>query len=101
MRDNIPLQNALRYRFDNLRIRYPRYSLRAFALKAGVSPATMSLMLKGKRKVSLKLAMHLFERLAFDPQERAEVLKVLDTKRETSDKIQYLYSTDYGSVSSY
>ena len=72
--EQLALQNAVRCRLESLRIRHPSYSLRAFAKKAGVSPATLSLILQGKRKVSRKLASQLSERLLFDPQERAEVL---------------------------
>ena len=68
------LQTALRTRLESLRIRYPSYSVRAFAKKAGISPATLSLVLQGKRTVSRKLALLLSERLMFDPQERAEII---------------------------
>lgn len=75
MNEQLALQNALRSRLENLRIRYPRYSVRAFARKAGISPATLSLILQGKRRVSRKLARQISDRLLFDPQERAEVLR--------------------------
>jgi transcriptional regulator with XRE-family HTH domain len=67
------LINAVRHRYDTAKIRHPNYSIRAFAKKAGVSPATLSLLLQGKRKISRKLAKSLSEKLNFDPQERAEV----------------------------
>ena len=67
-----------------MRIRYPAYSMRAFAKRAGISPATMSLIMQGKRPVSMKLAETLSERLAFDPQERSEVLaKNLEAEAST------------------
>lgn len=74
MKEQVALQNALRSRLETLRIRYPNYSVRAFAKKAGLSPATLSLVLQGRRKVSQKLAGRLSEKLHFDPMERAEVL---------------------------
>jgi uncharacterized protein (TIGR02147 family) len=55
--------------------------MRAFAKRAGVSVATMSLIIQGKRTVSQKLAKELSDRLDFDPQERSEILApTLDTK---------------------
>lgn len=84
MKEQIALQHAVKNRFDTLRIRYPRYSLRAFAKKAGVSPATLSLVLQGKRKVSKKLAQQLSDKLNFDPQERSEVFRPYLDKKSKS-----------------
>jgi uncharacterized protein (TIGR02147 family) len=81
MKEQIALQHALKSRLESLRIRFPAYSMRAFAKRAGISPATMSLIIQGKRPVSIKLAESLSERLQFDPQERSEVLaKTLEPK---------------------
>ncbi|MDX9730462.1 MAG: TIGR02147 family protein [Bdellovibrionales bacterium] len=74
MKEQVSLQAVLKNRLESLRIRYPSYSMRAFATRAGVSPATMSLIMQGKRAVSQKLALQISERLQFDPQERSEAL---------------------------
>jgi len=74
VKEQIALQNAIKLRLDTIKIRYPGYSVRAFARKVGISPATLSLLLKGKRKISQKLARRLSDKLNFDPQERAAVL---------------------------
>ncbi|MGE3975406.1 MAG: TIGR02147 family protein [Bdellovibrionales bacterium] len=74
MKTQIAVQHALRTRLETLRIRYPNYSVRAFAKKVGISPATLSLILQGKRRVSRKLATQLCDKLYFDPQERSEIL---------------------------
>ena len=66
------LRESLKSRLGNLRIRYPRYSLRMFAKKAGLSPATLSLLIQGKRKISKKMAISICERLQFDPMERVQ-----------------------------
>ena len=88
MKEQIALQNALKYRLDTIKIRYPSYSVRAFAKKAGISPATLSLLLKGKRKISRKLALSLSDKLNFDPQERAEILGAFfPKKREHSGEV--------------
>ncbi len=86
MNPQIALQRAIQSRLDSIRIRYPNYSVRAMAKKAGVSPATLSLLLQGKRKVSPKLAQLLSERLSFDPQERSEVLATYLTKKVDGSK---------------
>src|SRR3712207_2679379 len=83
MNAQIPLRNALRSRLESLRLRHPRYSLRAFAKKAGVSPTTLSLILQGKRDASRKLAERLSDRLMFDPQERSEVLDPFAARKRT------------------
>lgn len=88
MKDQVALQNAIRSRLENLRVRYPQYSVRAFAKKIGVSPATLSLILQGKRKISQKLATQLSEKLLFDPQERAEVLNsFFEKKKKTLNQV--------------
>ncbi len=87
LKEQIALKEALQSRLDHLRIRYPRYSIRGFAKKAGISPATLSLILQGKRKVSRKLATQLSERLLFDPQERSEVFhSFLNRKAKNSEQ---------------
>jgi uncharacterized protein (TIGR02147 family) len=93
MKAQIALQHALKSRLESLRIRYPAYSMRAFAKRAGISPATMSLIMQGKRSASLRLAESLSERLQFDPQERSEVLaKALEVKSEP-DREAYVQLT--------
>jgi len=89
MHEQAALQNALRSRLDTLRIRYPRYSVRAFARRVGVSPATLSLVLQGKRKVSRKLAERLGDKLALDPQESAEVLSAFRKRAEPAPAEAY------------
>src|SRR4051794_33853986 len=82
MKEQVALQQALKHRLDTIKIRYPGYSVRAFAKKAGISPATLSLILQGKRMVSRKLAQNLINKLNFDPVERAEVLGAFPNKRK-------------------
>jgi uncharacterized protein (TIGR02147 family) len=88
MKEQAAVRNILKSRLENLRIRYPNYSLRAFAKKTGVSPATLSLLLQGKRKISEKLASSLCERLLLDPQERSEVLGgFIEAKAKERDSV--------------
>jgi uncharacterized protein (TIGR02147 family) len=68
------VQSFLRRRFAELQSQNPRYSLRAFANRAGVHSGALSAILQGKRSISRKLAERIAERLLLDPQERSEFL---------------------------
>ena len=64
----------LQRRFAELKIKNPSFSLRAFALKLGLSSGALSEILQGKRKVSKKLTYQVMEKLMLDPEERQKVL---------------------------
>ena len=89
MKEQTALQLVLKDRLESLRIRHPSYSMRAFAKRAGVSPATMSMVMKGKRAVSQKLAEELSTRLNFDPQERSEVLAPMLEAKLSQNETQH------------
>jgi len=86
-----PLQAILKSRLDALQLKHPTFSVRAFARKVGVSPATISLVLSGRRQVSLKLAEELSRVLQFDPQERSEVLAYYQKKSKKSHLVSEGY----------
>lgn len=75
------MQTFLAKRFAEAKARNPSYSLRAFAKRIGVNPATFSRVLNGERGVSAKLASLICDRLHLDPQERSEVLSSYPTRR--------------------
>ena len=50
----------------------PAYSLRRFASQLGISPATLSGVLAGKRRLSLKTAARVCGKLALSPQSAAQ-----------------------------
>jgi len=68
------LQSKLFEKFQELKLRNPRFSLRAFSIKLGIGAGPVSQILAGKRRVSAKLAAKICDRLLLDPQERSEVL---------------------------
>jgi uncharacterized protein (TIGR02147 family) len=74
MNEQGAIQALLREKYLEGQSKNPRYSLRAFSRKAGVHFAALSAILNGKRNVSKKLAARIAERLALDPQQRAELL---------------------------
>lgn len=67
---------------DERRERNPAYSIRAFARFVGVSPATMSLLLRGRVSLSKRTAMKLRERLELTPEEA----RVLDQSANKLDR---------------
>lgn len=73
MIQQVRIQKILRIRFEQLQMKNKSFSCRAFARKIGLSPTTLSLVLKGKRKISRKLAEKTAHLLDLDPQERAEI----------------------------
>ncbi len=60
-------RHVLSERFNQLRSKNPRYSLRAFARDLDQNAAALSQILRGKRRVSQKFANSLADRLALDP----------------------------------
>lgn len=60
------LENLLAKKME----RNPRFSLRAFAKMVDVSPAILSRILSGKRKLTFNLAVRIADALALEPSER-------------------------------
>lgn len=75
------LRNELQDRLDSYRVRNPAFSLRAFAQKLGISPATLSRILTGKRGASKKLAEQFAEKLCLSPQKKDEILALFPATR--------------------
>jgi uncharacterized protein (TIGR02147 family) len=80
MKEQLAIQRILRERYEGLRLKNPSYSVRAFSKKVGISPATLSLIFNGKRKISRKLAYSISQKLLLDPQERSELLSFFPVK---------------------
>jgi len=77
-RDNHPsLETQLTSKLAEIRLKNPSYSLRAFSMKLGVSAATLSLILAGKRKASAKLVRKIGQRLCLPPDEMEALLAPL------------------------
>ena len=57
------ISNLLQHRFNELKKKNPRYSVRAFAKKIGISSAALSEILNQKRSISEKKAISLLKRL--------------------------------------
>ncbi|MGZ3743893.1 MAG: TIGR02147 family protein [Pseudobdellovibrionaceae bacterium] len=68
------VQFILNQKFLELRSKNPRLSLRYFAEKIGLSSGALSEILKGKRKISPKLAAKIAARLYLDPVDTASFI---------------------------
>lgn len=64
----------LKQKYTDVRKNNPRYSLRAFAKRLGLSPGGLSQILSGKKKLSLSRAHAIAEILAFSPAEKEAFL---------------------------
>lgn len=87
MKAQVAFQRVLRETYESLKTKNSAYSIRAFAKKTGLSPATLSLVFNGKRKVSKKLARVIADRLALDPQQRADLLEQFPDKKKHTDAV--------------
>lgn len=73
MEAQLYLQHALRVRLDEMKLRNSSFSLRAFARLLGVSPASLSEFLNGKRLLSFKMLKKLAERMCLPPSQMQEL----------------------------
>src|SRR5688572_11466089 len=67
----------LRLEYARRRAKNAHYSLRAFARQLQVSSGPLSEILSKKRSLSVKMAMHITERLMFTPAERDHFIALL------------------------
>jgi hypothetical protein len=55
MQAQLKIQRILREKYSLIKAKNPQYSLRSYAKKLGIAAGTLSLIMLGKRKVSLPL----------------------------------------------
>lgn len=67
------LRNLLQEALLEAKLRNPSYSIRAFARRLNMSPAAVSEILNGKRRVSYKIVKRIIERLALDPDKSNQI----------------------------
>lgn len=66
--------SLLRVKLEEAKLRNPNWSLRAFALRLGMSSGALSETLKGKRPLTLKMRQRMIDRLQLSPMEQREIL---------------------------
>lgn len=69
MEAQLYLQRTLRERLDELKTKNNSFSLRAFSRLLGVSPASLSEFLNGKRVLSKKMILKMADKLCLSPDE--------------------------------
>ncbi len=74
MLEQLAIQKLMNESFVELRLRNSSFSLRAYAQKLGLAPSAVSEIMKGKRKVSSKMAEKIADKLHISPGDRAELL---------------------------
>ncbi len=79
------IQQKLYEGFNEARSRNPHVSLRAYARRLAVSPAALSEILRGKRRISMNRAKELISRMGLDPLESDRILNLfaLESKSNT------------------
>lgn len=81
-----PMQMTLNRYFLDLKAKNPRLSQRYFAQKLGISSGALNEILKGKRKISAKLANRIAERLQLDPKSTAGFI---EKSKQDGTRIEY------------
>jgi uncharacterized protein (TIGR02147 family) len=79
------LQKKMQENLLEIQSKNPAFSLRAYAKKLSLSPSAVSEILKGKRKVSLKLAKKILMQLNLTTNERKRLLSVFPADSFSSD----------------
>lgn len=74
------VQRVLLTKYEELKSKNPHFSRRAFSQKLGLSAGSVCELLNGQRKISIKLAERIAQKLSLDPQERAELFKLFPEK---------------------
>lgn len=88
MNEQFALRNLLHNTFLQKQKKNSKFSMRAFAVQAGISPTSLSRFLRGKRNISYKLAQKVVEKLTIPPNEAKTVLSESYNKKENL-KINY------------
>jgi hypothetical protein len=81
VQEQLAIQRLLHRKLEQARLRNPAYSVRALAMKVGLGSPALSEILNGKRRVSLKLALRIGERLCLSPPEVREIAELFPAKR--------------------
>jgi transcriptional regulator with XRE-family HTH domain len=82
--EQFAFQKKLQDSLEASKRRNPAFSLRAFSRKLQISPAAVSEILNGKRRVSRDLASRLLDRLELTDTERSTILDLFPKKGKSS-----------------
>lgn len=80
--------------FNEYKAKNPSFSLRAFARRLDIPPSALSYLLKGKRRLTARMADKLAAQLHLSPSEKKELLgqvdQVLRRKQRGQEEIEHL-----------
>lgn len=79
----LEIQTFLQTQYVNLKRKNASYSIRSFAKKIGVSPGTLSLVILGKRKISVALAEKIVDNLGLSPDEKKIAMRDISKDSKT------------------
>ncbi len=77
--------DRLKQKLVENKLKNPRYSIRAFARWIQVSPGTLSLVILGKREISLNLAQKIMRALELNAIERAKIAEYFEKENIKTD----------------
>lgn len=80
MDPQIQMREILTSEFTRAKTYNPSFSLRAFARKTGLVPSALSEILAGKRRVTIKMAKRIFDRLSIEPDHAEEILQLIKNR---------------------
>lgn len=86
MKAQLLIQNRLRQKYLEMQVKNPRISVRGFAQSLRLPAGSISLLMLGKRRVSLKLAEKISLALAFDPLEKAALVREFQKDKKSKVK---------------
>lgn len=93
------IRKILLSRFAEARARNPAFSTRSMARTLKIAPSALSEILRGKRRISRKMAIRVLEQLGIDPKTYNETIALfVPTKRQTNQR-PYPTVTEYSEVS--
>lgn len=75
------LQKVIRERLSEYQLRNPAFSMRAFSMRLGTTPATLSRVLAGKRRLSKGLAARIVDKLNLSPEESQQIMALFPKKK--------------------
>lgn len=90
MRTNDNLTQLLQERLLLAQSKNPRYSLRAFAKSLSMPAPVLSELLRGKRKYTKKLTLHICDALYLSPEERENYLQNLEVHKRNKNRLKHI-----------
>jgi uncharacterized protein (TIGR02147 family) len=92
--EQVAVRKLLLEELTRRRLKNRAYTLRSFAKHLDVSPAAVSEILNGKRRITKKMASRVAARLGLDPEKNDSIIRLFqDSKNRSADRSQKL-STD-------